>query len=574
MRVGRVVTHPVIEENRRRQCGSRRGGRPPEPGRTRLPCPGLHRLGGDQDLIVRVGGVEHGGRDFLHAETFQKSLGHGQIAVRRNVDPAAGHHLGEQRFQGPVREPPVLPPPVHVIAGYLADPRSGRQEDAAGLEGVDRVAHGRLDVADHLERLDQDDAVVDAARYVFTRGQVAHDGGLGVVHHAEHVGPLHVATVFSRVPAVADFEHPAADEIPVGVQEFFDVVAVDREPAVDPEHAAARRRAAVEIVAVFRGARTSPCPTRGGRSRRRRVGPAGPADQRRVPVDTLPQAWAFGVFHRGRPAIRWSGGRLQGRIGEPLLFLGVGGIVPVADVLDHASGRPQAQAAPQDVPVKESDGPDVLLQFLFGGRRQVRAVPEDIDASAVALLQQAPRVLRHSRPGPGPCAPCQRLGAAVEVGPVLNAGRRDARVGPAGDAHDARVVPVVPQGAAEVVVGPRDAHEVVFEDDGGLVPLKDLGHAGQDGAPEAQVLRSLDRLHLAPVDGPQNGSHFLDQGSVRAGPRPVAEGVDEGDVVLLQAGQRPAHVLRPVVGEKDDGDFRSIRAHAANTPVEEGRVAM
>ena len=43
--------------------------------------------------------------------------------------------------------------PVHVIAGYLADPRSGRQEGAAGLEGVDRVAHGCLDVADHLERL-------------------------------------------------------------------------------------------------------------------------------------------------------------------------------------------------------------------------------------------------------------------------------------------------------------------------------------------------------------------------------------------------------------------------------------
>ncbi len=101
----------------------------------------------------------------------------------------------------------------------------------------------RFYVDDHLQGLCADDAVERRRRHGVGPREIGHERRLRVARDgvqdvaARDAG----AAELPRVPVVADLEHPSPYVVRMRAEELLDVVAIDREPAVEPDDPAHRR---------------------------------------------------------------------------------------------------------------------------------------------------------------------------------------------------------------------------------------------------------------------------------------------------------------------------------------------
>src|SRR5262249_18476708 len=95
-----------------------------------------------------------------------------------------------------------------------------------------------LDVEDELQRLRADDAVERCLGKTVRLAEVGRDRRAGQVGIQVQNVDTGWTTEAPRVPVVADLEHGPADVACVPFEETIDVPAIDRQAAVQPEHAA------------------------------------------------------------------------------------------------------------------------------------------------------------------------------------------------------------------------------------------------------------------------------------------------------------------------------------------------
>src|SRR5262249_20112378 len=141
-----------------------------------------------------------------------------------------------QALRRVAREAPPVAPVAPVLAADLTDAGNRGQDRAAGLERRARAVHGGAHVVDERQRLREDDAVVGALWDAFAGGQVTDERRLRVAGgRVQEVGLLDAGPEPVRVGALLHFQHAAAAQLLVLLEEALDVETIDRTPAIQSE---------------------------------------------------------------------------------------------------------------------------------------------------------------------------------------------------------------------------------------------------------------------------------------------------------------------------------------------------
>ena len=175
-----------------------------------------------------------------------------QCAVNTFVRIPIGHHchairsegVVEQASCGGVGETPVITPPLHIISADLADAGKRQQRDPARpqrlVDGLDCV----LEIKYKWQRLRKNHAIECRIRNACSGLQITHQRCNRIARNSvQDVRPQDaISSEPRRILASGDFKDPAFDIGTVGVQERFDIPAIDTLSAIGAESSTERRQ--------------------------------------------------------------------------------------------------------------------------------------------------------------------------------------------------------------------------------------------------------------------------------------------------------------------------------------------
>lgn len=105
------------------------------------------------------------------------------------------------------------------------------------------------------------------------------------------------------------------------------------------------------------------------------------------------------------------------------------------------------------------------------------------------------------------------------------------------------------QRARKILVGAVHADKIVLEDDDRVMPFEHLGDARANRSSESEIVRPLDDVNVAPVNGAKKLPYLRHVWRYGVCFRAIAERVNLRHAVRAQAGNDPLQMRRPRVRE-------------------------